>query len=87
MHDAARHIRYETEVEKNLRPSYRTLFYGLKRNHPHNVAIVHPIVFILRRILFAVIIVFLATNFLSVLFGCLMLLITCFFMILLVALE
>lgn len=37
---------------------YRTLFYGLKRNHPRNVAIVHPLMFLLRRIIFALMIVY-----------------------------
>ena len=85
--DAARRVRHQTEVEEKMRQGYRTLFYGLKRNHPHNVAIVHPIAFILRRVIFSVIIVFLARSQLNVLFGCLILLATCIFMMLLVVLE
>ena len=37
---------------------YRTLHYGLKRNHERNVAIVHPLMFILRRVIYALVIVF-----------------------------
>ena len=37
---------------------YRTLFFGLKRNHERNVAVVHPLMFLLRRIIYALIIVF-----------------------------
>ena len=36
---------------------YSTIFYGLKRNHPLNASVVHPLLFLLRRILFAIIIV------------------------------
>lgn len=38
---------------------YRTLFYGLKRNHEHNVAVVFPVAFLLRRILYVTVILFL----------------------------
>ena len=37
---------------------YKTLFYGLKRNHPRNVAVVHPLMYMARRIIFAFMIVF-----------------------------
>ena len=36
----------------------KTLYYGLKRNHPRNVAVVHPLMFLFRRIIFALVIVF-----------------------------
>ena len=39
---------------------YRTLFYGLKWNHEHNVAMVNPLAFVLRRVLYALVIVFMA---------------------------
>ena len=38
---------------------YETVFTGLKKNHPHAVALVQPIGFLIRRIIFAVIIIFL----------------------------
>ena len=37
---------------------YKTLYYGLKRNHPRNVAIVHPLMYMMRRIIFAFMIVY-----------------------------
>ena len=49
-------ISVESQVRVNRR--YQTLFYGLKKNHPHNAAIVHPLAFLLRRVIYAVIIIF-----------------------------
>lgn len=40
---------------------FKTLYYGLKRNHPRNVAVVHPLMFMLRRIIFALLIVHMDT--------------------------
>lgn len=40
---------------------YKTLYYGLKRNHQRNVAVIHPLMFLLRRIIFALVIVFMDT--------------------------
>ena len=37
---------------------FKTLYYGLIMNHPRNVAIVHPLMFTIRRIIYALIIVF-----------------------------
>ena len=37
---------------------YKTLYYGLKLNHERNVAVVHPLMFMLRRIAYALLIVF-----------------------------
>ena len=42
-------------IEKPTR--YKTLYYGLKLNHVRNVAIVHPLMFTLRRICYALTIV------------------------------
>ena len=39
-------------------PGYKTLFYGLKQNHERNVAVIHPLMFLLRRIVFAAVVVF-----------------------------
>ena len=47
----------ESEVQPNF--VYKTLFYGLRRNHPHNVAVLHPLLFCLRRVLYAVAVIFL----------------------------
>ena len=85
--DSARRVEMQTEVEKNLRPSYRTLFYGLKVNHPHNVAILHPLAFILRRILYSMVIVLMSREEELVFFGVLMILLTCLFFGYLILLE
>lgn len=37
---------------------YKTLYAGLKLNHERNVALVHPLAYLARRLLFAFIIVF-----------------------------
>ena len=71
-HDAL--IRLTLEAEVKLDPRYSTLFLGLKLNHPHNVAILHPLSFLLRRVFFAVIIVFMPSQ---PLIGSLLLLLTC----------
>ena len=52
-------MRLALEDEVELSAYYKTLFLGLKLNHPHNVAIMHPLFFLLRRVLYALIIVFL----------------------------
>lgn len=45
-------------IEKS--PRYKTLFYGLRLNHPRNVALVFPVLDTLRRLIYALSIVFLA---------------------------
>ena len=52
--DSALIARIKTKLESEivLSPRYRTIFSGLKMNHPRNVALVHPVAFLLRRILF-----------------------------------
>ena len=48
---------FTKEVE-SVPSRYSVLWYGLKKNHPRNVALVHPIViFLTRRLLFALLIV------------------------------
>ena len=52
---------------------YKTLFDGLKRNHERNVAVVHPLLFLLRRIIFAFMVVFMSLTRITGLFiftGC-----------------
>lgn len=48
------------KLESLTKPSqrYRTLFYGLKRNHPHSAAVMHPLMFLLRRILYSAIVIY-----------------------------
>ena len=52
------HIRVKFADRMKTPQEYRTLFYGLRRNHERNVAIVHPLMFLLRRIIYALVIVF-----------------------------
>ena len=81
--ESARRVKLSEQV--TLRQSYKTLFYGLKKNHPHNVAIVHPLLFLLRRIIYAIVIVLTTEE--NAFFGAMALLLTCLFMITLVVLE
>ena len=74
--DAINRLRLEDEVDRTLRPYYKTLFVGLKLNHPQNVAIIHPILFVLRRIFYSACIVFLSDEDSSVMIGIFLLLIT-----------
>ena len=56
----AKEIVAGTDLVKNpIR--YKTLYYGLKINHARNVAIVHPLMFTLRRVIYAISIVLIAT--------------------------
>ena len=41
-----------------VNPRYQTIFSGLKKNHSHNVALVHPMSFLLRRLVYAALIIF-----------------------------
>ena len=66
--------------------SYKTLFYGLKMNHPHNVALIHPVAFVLRRILFALVILFMTSQ-TQVFFGAFLLQLTCLFMGIMIVME
>jgi len=52
------------------------LFYGLKRNHPHNVGLIHLLCFVLRRVFFALAIVFMAREGAQVIFGIFLLLLS-----------
>jgi hypothetical protein len=51
-------LRIEETVLINGR--YKTLFEGLKLNQPHNSAVTYPFAFMLRRLVYAVAIVFMA---------------------------
>ena len=81
--EALRRVELQEQVQS--KNAYKTLFSGLKKNHPHNVAIVHPLSFLLRRIIYAVVIVCSTEE--NVFFGALILLLTCTFMMTFVVLE
>ena len=75
-----REARRRLKVEDTVKPAqnYKTLYYGLKKNHERNVAVVHPLMFMLRRIIFALVIVFMDEimfwGVLVVMFSCLIML-------------
>ena len=52
-------IRVKLQDEVDCNPRYKTLFYGLKKNHPQNVAVVYPTLFLVRRVIYVVCILFL----------------------------
>lgn len=45
-------IKSRLASKTSVAPSYATLFVGLKRNHPRKVAIVNPLLYMIRRIIF-----------------------------------
>ena len=51
-------LRVKQEYETKISERYRTLFFGLRLNHPHNATVVHPSIFILRRITYAATVLF-----------------------------
>ena len=56
--EAKLRVNLEQAVEVNNR--YRTLFYGLKRNHQNRAAIVYPLFFLIRRLIYSALVLFLA---------------------------
>ena len=54
--EAALRVAISSSCECN--PIYKTLFFGLKKNHPKNLALVYPMIYLLRRILFTLLILF-----------------------------
>ena len=49
-------LQLEDTLEKPER--YKTLYYGLRVNHERNVAVIHPLMFMFRRIIYALVIVY-----------------------------
>ena len=84
MKDEAK-LRVALTEHAHMAAAYKTLFYGLKKNHPHNMAIVHPLAFLVRRVIYAFVII----NFLKevAMFGALILLATCLVMMAFVMAE
>ena len=72
---------FERELYKTRNPRMKTLYLGLKMNHPRHVALVHPLAFLTRRILFAAIIIFMVNISLYNVIGVFLLLLTCLFML------
>ena len=73
---AQKEAKFRIAVEQSVpvSQSYRTLFYGLKLNHERNVAVVHPLMFLLRRLVYAVVIVTLSE---TMFFGVLVVMLSC----------
>ena len=80
-HEAELNVAFERELYKTRHPRLKTLYTGLKMNHPRHVALVHPLAFLLRRILFAAIIVFMVNLMVHCIFGVFLLMLNCFFML------
>ena len=51
-------IRVQLEGSVQVSQYYRTLYYGLKMNQVHYAAVVHSLAFVLRRVLYSLVIVF-----------------------------
>ena len=49
--------RLSVEATVKVSERYQTLFLGLKLNHERNVAVVHPLMFLVRRVVYALVIV------------------------------
>lgn len=79
-------IRVRQEGAVKVSQSYRTLYYGLKKNHVHSASTAHPLFFVLRRILYSLVIVFMVGE-VKPFFGALILTLTSFMMLSFVALE
>ena len=75
--EAKLNLKYESKVESR-NYSLKALYFGLKVNHPRHVAVVHPLAFLLRRVIYACIIVLLDKQPLIGSFG---LMLTCLFML------
>ena len=84
MEQAETRVDIEDEVE--VSPYYKTLYYGLRKNHEHNAATVYPILFVLRRVIYSLVIVFLIND-MQPFFGALILIMTTLFMLIFVAIE
>ena len=80
--EAQLRVRLEGIVKVSSR--YGTLFNGLRRNHPHKAAIVYPVTFLMRRLFYSIVIIFMAQ--LPVV-GAFLLSIVCIFMIAFVVVE
>ena len=77
---AQKEAKFRIAVEQSVpvSQSYRTLFYGLKLNHERNVAVVHPLMFLVRRLVYAVVIITLSE---TMFFGVLVVMLSCLVML------
>ena len=49
----------EVTQKIKINPRYSTLFLGLRKNHPNNATVLYPLIFLLRRVIFAILAIFL----------------------------
>lgn len=78
-------MRLALKDEVKVASAYATLFYGLKQNHEHKVAVIHPLFFVLRRVLYSIVIIFMVGY--NVIFGAMLLLLSTLAMMTFVATE
>ena len=78
----------KTNWEKRVKvsPYYQTLYSGLRRNHEHGASSLYPLLYVLRRIVYAMVIVFLIEENMP-LFGTLILTISSLMMLAFTAME
>ena len=51
-------MRVELQWQVECNPRYKTLFYGLKKNHPRQVTALYPFIYLTRRIAYTILILF-----------------------------
>ena len=79
-------LRAKLEASTHVNPYYRTLYYGLRRNHEHGASTMYPLLFVLRRIVYSLVIVFMIDGN-KPFFGTLILTLTCLVMQMFLAVE
>ena len=82
--EAEKRVALEAQVHVNS--AYETFYLGLRRNQEHGMAVVHPVTFIIRRLLYAVIIIHMQGESLTF-FGAVIMLLTCLIMLCVVSIE
>ena len=78
--------RVRLEADARVSPYYCTLYYGLRRNHEHGASTMYPLLFVLRRIAYVIVIVFMIRGN-SPFFGALTLTLTSLAMLMFSAIE
>ena len=79
-------IRAQLEASAQVSNYYSTLYYGMIKNHPHGAATVYPLLFVLRRIAYALVIVLMVDG-IRPYFGALILTLTSLFVLMFIAIE
>ena len=74
--EAVMRVRLEGQVQCN--PHYKTLYYGLKKNHPRNLASAYAPLYMMRRVIYTMIILFMTQ---LPFIGVVILMLSCVFML------